>query len=98
MSQSIINNWRDVEDDKDMFKIIKEAKKKLYKMYDEAVEEEKRWATYLFSQRKYDWFIRKTVTPICRIHGEPKNEGNRPNSCLRPKNKSITVGRPLAKQ
>ena len=21
-------------------------------------------------QRKYDWFIRKTITPICRIYGK----------------------------
>ncbi len=50
MSQTIINNWRDREGDKDFTKIIKETEKEVYKMYDEAVEEEKRWATYLFSQ------------------------------------------------
>src|SRR6056300_1557603 len=37
ISQRIINNYRDVEND-------------VYKKYDEAVQEEKRWATYLFSQ------------------------------------------------
>ena len=50
MSQRIINNWRDYENDKDMLKIIKECEQEVYKMYDEAVGEEKRWATYLFSK------------------------------------------------
>jgi len=50
MSQTIINNWHDRNDDKDMVKIAKEVKDEVYKMYDEAVEEEKRWATYLFSK------------------------------------------------
>jgi len=50
MSQTIINNWHDRNDDKDMLKIRKECEKEVYKMYDEAVEEEKRWATYLFSK------------------------------------------------
>ena len=49
MSQTVINNWRN-GDDKDMLKIMKENEKQVYKMYDEALEEEKRWATYLFSQ------------------------------------------------
>jgi len=50
MSQTIINNWRDREGDKDMLKVIKECEKEVYSMYDEAVQEEKRWATYLFSK------------------------------------------------
>ena len=50
MSQRIINNWRDYENDKDFTKIIKETEDQVYKMYDEAVQEEKRWATYLFSK------------------------------------------------
>jgi ribonucleoside-diphosphate reductase beta chain len=50
MSQRIINNWKDYENDKDFLKIIKETEKEVYKMYDEAVQEEKRWATYLFSK------------------------------------------------
>ena len=47
MSQRIINNWRDFENDKDFTKIIKETEKEVYKMYDDAVDQEKRWATYL---------------------------------------------------
>ena len=50
MSQRIINNWRDFENDKDFTKIIKETEKEVYKMYDDAVDQEKRWATYLFSK------------------------------------------------
>ena len=50
MSQTIINNWHDRNDDKDMIRIRKECEKEVYKMYDESLEEEKRWATYLFSQ------------------------------------------------
>ena len=46
----VINNWKDYEKDKDFLKIIKETEKDVYKMYDEAVQEEKRWATYLFQQ------------------------------------------------
>jgi len=50
MSQRIINNYRDKENDKVMNKVIKDTEKEVYKMYDEALNEEKRWATYLFSQ------------------------------------------------
>ena len=50
MSQTIINNWHDRNDDKDMIKIRKDCEKEVYKMYDESLEEEKRWATYLFSK------------------------------------------------
>ena len=49
-----------------MLKIIKETEKEVYKMYDEVVIEEKRWATYLFSKGSMT-FIRKTFTPVCRI-------------------------------
>ena len=50
MSQTITKNWQDRNEDKDMIKIRKECEKEVYKMYEESVEEEKRWATYLFSQ------------------------------------------------
>ena len=50
MSQRIINNYREVENDKVMLKVIKDTAKEVETMYDEAVEEEKRWATYLFSK------------------------------------------------
>ena len=50
MSQRIINNWTDYENDKEMNKVIKDCEKQVYKMYDDAVHDEKRWATYLFSK------------------------------------------------
>ena len=48
VSQRIINNYRDIERDKIMDKVIKDTEKEVYAMYDDAVGEEKRWATYLF--------------------------------------------------
>jgi len=50
MSQTVINNWHDRNDDKDMLKIRKECEKEVYQMYDDALQQEKRWATYLFSK------------------------------------------------
>ena len=50
VSQRIINNYRDVERDKIMDKVIRDTEKEVYTMYDEAVQQEKRWATYLFSK------------------------------------------------
>ena len=50
MSQRIINNWRDYENDKEMLKVMKDCEKEVYKMYDDAVNDEKRWATHLFSK------------------------------------------------
>ena len=46
----IINNYKDVEKDKVMDRVIKDTEKEVYTIYDDAVQEEKRWATYLFSQ------------------------------------------------
>jgi ribonucleotide reductase beta subunit family protein with ferritin-like domain len=50
MSQSIINNYRNKENDKVMNKVIKDTEKEVYQIYDDAVQEEKRWATYLFQK------------------------------------------------
>ena len=50
MSQRIINNYRSYEKDKVMDKVIKDTEEEVYRLYDEAVQEEKRWATYLFSK------------------------------------------------
>ena len=50
VSQRIINNYRDIERDKIMDKVIKDTEKETYQMYDDAVGQEKRWATYLFSK------------------------------------------------
>tara|TARA_Y100000361_G_scaffold68374_1_gene60278 strand:+ start:1 stop:756 length:756 start_codon:yes stop_codon:yes gene_type:complete len=50
ISQKIINNYREHEDDKVMLKVIEDTKDDIVKMYDDAVEEEKRWATYLLTK------------------------------------------------
>jgi len=50
MSQSIINNYKNKENDKVMNKVIKDTEKEVYQIYDDAVQEEKRWATYLFQK------------------------------------------------
>ena len=50
ISQRIINNYRDNENDKIMNKVMKDTQIEVYKMYERAVNQEKRWATYLFSK------------------------------------------------
>jgi ribonucleoside-diphosphate reductase beta chain len=50
VSQNMINNYRNKEGDKEMLKIIKENEEEVYKMYDEAVQQEKDWAKYLFDK------------------------------------------------
>jgi len=49
LTQNIINNWRK-GDDPDMVEIMKEEEEWTYNMFDTAVNEEKRWAEYLFEQ------------------------------------------------
>ena len=47
ITQNILNKWRD-GDDPDMKRIMKEEEEWTYAMFDRAVNEEKRWADYLF--------------------------------------------------
>jgi ribonucleoside-diphosphate reductase beta chain len=47
LTQNILNKWRD-GDDPEMQKIMKEEEEWTYKMFDRAVNEEKKWADYLF--------------------------------------------------
>ena len=47
ITQNIMNKWRD-GDDPDMAKIAKEEERWVYSMFDQCVNEEKRWAEYLF--------------------------------------------------
>jgi ribonucleoside-diphosphate reductase beta chain len=47
ITQNILNKWRD-GDDPEMKQIMKEEEEWTYKMFDIAVNEEKRWADYLF--------------------------------------------------
>ena len=50
VSQRIINNYRGAENDKVMNKVIKSNEKYVEQLYKDAVDEEKRWATHLFSK------------------------------------------------
>jgi ribonucleotide reductase beta subunit family protein with ferritin-like domain len=47
LTQNILNKWRE-GDDPEMQQIAKEEEEWVYKMFDRAVNEEKRWADYLF--------------------------------------------------
>ena len=47
LTQNIINNWRK-GDDKDMVEIMKEEEEWTYQAFKKCVNEEKRWAEYLF--------------------------------------------------
>ena len=47
LTQNILRNWRK-GDDPDMTQIMKEEEEWTYKMFDKCVNEEKRWADYLF--------------------------------------------------
>ena len=48
ITQQILKNWREGNDDPDMTKIAKEEEKNVIKMFSDTVDEEKRWAKYLF--------------------------------------------------
>ena len=47
ITQNIINNWRK-GDDPEMIEIVKEQEQWTYDMFDKCVNEEKKWAEYLF--------------------------------------------------
>ena len=47
LTQNILNNWRK-GDDPDMVEIMKEEEQWTYDMFDKCVNEEKKWADYLF--------------------------------------------------
>ena len=47
LTQNILNNWRN-GDDPDMVEIMNEEEEWTYKMFDRCVNEEKKWAEYLF--------------------------------------------------
>lgn len=50
ITQNIIKYYRAVENDKEMLEIIKECEPLVYEMYEDTVNQEKRWADYLFEQ------------------------------------------------
>ena len=47
ITQHIIKNYQKNEKDKQMLKVMKNCEEEVYKMYDDAVKEEKQWASYL---------------------------------------------------
>ena len=75
LTQNIINNWRK-GDDPDMVDIIKEEEEWTYKMFDLCVNEEKKWAEYLFKdgsmiglndkllQQYVEWIANKRLRAI----------------------------------
>ena len=50
ITQNIINNYRNKENDKEMLQVMKECEQEVYDMYDTAVQQEKDWAEYLFKE------------------------------------------------
>jgi ribonucleoside-diphosphate reductase beta chain len=48
LSTHILKHWMKGDDDKDFVKIAKECEEDIYQMWRECVDEEKRWADYLF--------------------------------------------------
>jgi ribonucleotide reductase beta subunit family protein with ferritin-like domain len=50
ITQNIINNYRNKENDKEMLQVMNECEQEVYDMYDTAVQQEKDWAEYLFKE------------------------------------------------
>ena len=75
ITQNILNNWRK-GDDPDMVDIMKEEEEWTYKQFDLCVNEEKRWADYLFKdgsmiglnekllQQYVEWIANKRIKAI----------------------------------
>ena len=75
LTQQILKNWRE-GDDPDMKKIMEEEEEWTYKMFDRCVNEEKKWADYLFKdgsmiglndkllQQYVEWIANKRLKAI----------------------------------
>jgi len=75
LTQNILNNWRK-GDDPDMVQIMKEEEEWTYNMFDKCVNEEKKWADYLFKdgsmiglndkllQKYVEWIANKRLRSI----------------------------------
>ena len=75
LTQTILNNWRK-GDDPEMLEIMKEEEEWTYKMFDKCVNEEKKWADYLFKdgsmiglndkllQKYVEWIANKRLKAI----------------------------------
>ena len=61
MSQQIIKAYLTKENDKVMNKVIKDTQKDVYKIYDDDVQQEKDWASYLFSKGSMIGFSEKLL-------------------------------------
>jgi ribonucleoside-diphosphate reductase beta chain len=49
LTQNILNNYKKYENDVEMIDIMSKNQERLYSMFEEAVQQEKEWAEYLFS-------------------------------------------------
>ena len=90
MSQTVINNWHDRNDDKDMLKIRKECEKEVYKMYDEALAEEKLGNISIFS-RSMIGLSEKLLHQFVEYMANRRMKGESLELKVRTKNKSTTV-------
>ena len=75
ITQSILNNWRK-GDDPEMVEIMKEEEEWTYQMFDKCVNEEKKWAEYLFKNgsmiglndkllfQYVEWIVNKRIRAI----------------------------------
>jgi ribonucleoside-diphosphate reductase beta chain len=91
ITQNILNKWRD-GDDPEMKQIAKEEEDWVYKMFDTAVNEEKRWADYLFKdgsmiglndkllQQYVEWIANRRMKAIGLkpVYGIPANNNPLP--------------------
>ena len=50
VSTHIIKNWQQHENDKLMLQVIKDCEKEVYEMFEDAVNQEKEWAEFLFEK------------------------------------------------
>jgi ribonucleotide reductase beta subunit family protein with ferritin-like domain len=64
LTQNILNKWRE-GDDPEMQQIAKEEEEWVYKMFDRAVNEEKKWADYLFKDGSMIGLNDKLLQQIC---------------------------------
>ena len=91
ITQNILNKWRD-GDDPEMKQIAREEEDWVYKMFDTAVNEEKRWADYLFKdgsmiglndkllQQYVEWIANRRMKAIGLkpVYGIPANNNPLP--------------------
>ena len=79
ITQNILNNWRK-GDDKEMVEIVKEEEEWTYQMFNKCVNEEKKWAEYLFKDgsmiglndkllfQYVEWIANRRIRSLSLIH------------------------------